>query len=178
MSTIHDYVSIIFFRQTFWDYVFFANNNNNTLYYTTLVQTSIILGLLFKVLLTTIFLLACVAAHFVLFRWKMCNILIPCKCSTGRLAHITNIFHVLWVRKYNYNKKMQHCVYNTLCIFYVSLDVILSIFGPPWFAKLLEPFQNCCYCCCIIWCELMCVWNGSTCKLTGCCSGNFFLISH
>ena len=29
---------------------------------------------------------------FVLFRWKMCNILIPCKCSTGRLAHYRTFF--------------------------------------------------------------------------------------
>ena len=70
---------------------------------------------------------------------------------------------------------MQDCIHTMYFLCITSCNT--KYFWAAMICKLLEPFQKCCYCC-IIWCELICVWMCSTCKLTGCCSGNFFSIAY
>ena len=86
-------------------------------------------------------LLACTL--FVLFRWKMCNILIPCKCSTGRLAHYQTFFMFYELGKYNYDKKMCNNMCSILYMYFLCITSCLMLkleihFGPPWFANFFE----------------------------------------
>ena len=117
---------------------------------TTLVQTSIILGLLFyfKMLISTRYVLDGLLLHVaLLLRWKMCNILIPCKCSTGRLAHYQH-FHVLWVRKYNYNKNATgYTLFVDVILLCIISCLIQRVFlGRHHDLQTWAVFPNC-YCC-------------------------------
>ena len=132
-------------------------------------------------------LLACTL--FVLFRWKMCNILIPCKCSTGRLAHYRTFFmfyeleNTIMIRKCATLCTRKKTYTNVFSMYHFMFNVKVRYF---WAAMICKLFSLSFVLQLLLWMLLVGVseivllllcmelLNMLT-HTTGCCSEKFFL---
>ena len=146
-DNIVDFTVSKYMSQTLWHY-FFRIIHDITTTNTTLVQTSIILGLVFKVLLSNdIYVFWCWPSVVGLHTFCVVQVENVQYINSMQMLHRTsctlpNIFHVLWARKYNYDKKMCNNVYSILYMYFLCITsclmLKLDIFGPPWFANFFE----------------------------------------
>ena len=147
-DNIVDFTVSKYMSQTLWHY-FFRIIHDITTTNTTLVQTSIILGLVFKVLLSNdIYVFWCWPNVVGLHTFCVVQVENVQYINSMQMLHRTsctlpNIFHVLWARKYNYDKKMCNNVYSNLYMYFLCITSCLMLklkiyFGPPWFASFLS----------------------------------------
>ena len=177
-DNIVDFTVSKYMSQTLWHY-FFRIIHDITTTNTTLVQTSIILGLVFKVLLSNdIYVFWCWPSVVGLHTFCVVQVENVQYINSMQMLHrasctLPNIFHVLWARKYNYDKKMCNNMYSILYMYFLCITSCLMLkleilFGPPWFANFLSFVSQLLFWKNVVsWCERICrVWNCSTCEFT------------
>ena len=154
-DNIVDFTVSKYMSQTLWHY-FFRIIHDITTTNTTLVQTSIILGLVFKVLLSNdIYVFWCWPSVVGLHTFCVVQVENVQYINSMQMLHrasctLPNIFHVLWARKYNYDKKMCNNMYSILYIFsmyHFMFNVkVRNTFWAAMICKLFwASFHNCCF---------------------------------